>query len=124
MICCGQPNTCERPCFHGGCFRLDAQDRPPAPSIAEQCEAAMGRLKAHISAHCAEHREAIRANSNWDIRCMHQRHNDYEADDGRLWGSWGLSVLDGLIHGFGLHSVRLDLGTPRITHIDPRSIWR
>lgn len=50
----------------------------PKPSLDEQCEAAMARLKAHIDSRCAEHREAIRANSQWDIHRMHQRHDEWE----------------------------------------------
>lgn len=121
MTCCGQPNTCERPCFHGGqaviglggflnasqlegmgvlattsfSTRLQPGTIIPDPKITwtapepkrlalnEQCEAAMGRLKAHINSRCAEHREAIRANSNWDIGRMHQRHDNYKAEADR-----------------------------------------
>lgn len=90
MSCCGHPNTCEKPCFHGGQSTLNVsvvgsgyaaatldiqrvlrgftlidpviqytQPEPRKPSLDEQCEAAMARLKAHIDGHCAEHSYAI-----------------------------------------------------------------
>lgn len=151
MSCCGHPNTCEQPCFHGGqslTYICDAarassvsvsastldiqrvlkgytlidpviqytQPEPRKPSLDEQCEAAMARLKAHIASHCAEHREAIRANSNYAIGQMHQRHDNWRADldfSRYLWaahpmrrtlpGLRGKIDMGGYIQGFGLY---------------------
>lgn len=140
MTCCGQPNTCERPCFHGGPssyivpaeelagvnigFTLSKLEPPrilerftlvdpvirytqPEPrklTLHEQCEAAMARLKAHVYHRCAEHREAIRANSNWAIDRMHQRHDAMRArHDLERWGLPAIRVDRlGFISGFGL----------------------
>lgn len=49
---------------------------PAKPTIDEMCAMAMHDIRAMIDDRCAVHREAIRANSNWAIDRMHQRHDN------------------------------------------------